>query len=85
MEALLERSRRKPNLRNRVDPVVEDAVLKHAIDEPAHRQTRTSNELRKVGVCVSPNHRITESPNAIGNFDRWQENLAAEECSLNFI
>ena len=54
VEALLEKSRRKPNLGNRVDPVVEDAVLKHAIDEPAHGQTRTSNELRKVGVFVSP-------------------------------
>jgi len=53
VEALLEKSRRKPNLGNRVDPVVEEAVLKHAIDEPAHGQTRTSNELRKVGVFVS--------------------------------
>ncbi len=54
VEALLEKSRRKPNLRNRVDPVVEDAVLKHAIEQPAHGQTRTSNELRKLGVFVSP-------------------------------
>lgn len=54
VEALLEKSRRKPNLKNRVDPVVEDAVLKHAIDEPAHGQTRASNELRKKGVFISP-------------------------------
>jgi len=54
VEALLEKSRRKPNLRNRVDPVVEEVVLKHAIDEPAHGQTRTSNELRKQGTFVSP-------------------------------
>ena len=27
VEALLEKSRRKPNLKNRVDPVVEEAVL----------------------------------------------------------
>ena len=54
VEALLEKNRRKPNLRNRVDPVVEDAVLKHAIEEPAHGQTRASNELRKSGVFVSP-------------------------------
>ena len=54
VEALLEKSRRKSNLRNRVDSVVEKAVLKHAIEEPAHGQTRTSNELRKVGVFVSP-------------------------------
>ena len=44
VEALLEKSRRKPNLKNRVDPVVEEAVLKYALEEPAHGQTRTSNE-----------------------------------------
>ena len=54
VEALLEQSRRKPNLRNRVDPIVEDAVLKHALYEPAHGQKRTSNELRKLGVFISP-------------------------------
>ena len=54
IEALLEKSRRKPNLKNRVDPVVEEAVLKYALDEPAHGQTRASNELRKIGVFVSP-------------------------------
>ena len=54
VDALLETSRRKPNVRNRVDPIVEEAVLKRAIEEPAHGQTRTSNELRKQGVFVSP-------------------------------
>lgn len=54
VEALLEKTRHKPNLRNRVDPNVEEAILKHAIDEPAHGQTRTSNELRKIGTFVSP-------------------------------
>ena len=43
-----------PDLRNRVDPVVEETVLKYALDQPAHGQTRISNELRKVGVIVSP-------------------------------
>lgn len=54
VESLLEKTRRKPNLQNRVDPVVESAVLAHAIEEPAHGQARTSNELRKIGVFVSP-------------------------------
>ena len=54
VEALLEKSRRKPNLKNRVDPVIEKAVLKHALDEPAHGQTRASNELRKLGAFISP-------------------------------
>jgi len=54
VEALLEKSRKKPNLKNRVDPEVESAVLKHALDEPSHGQTRASNELRKIGIFVSP-------------------------------
>ena len=29
-------------------------MLKHALDEPAHGQTRASNELRKAGIFVSP-------------------------------
>lgn len=54
VEALLERTRRKPNLANRVDEVVEQAVIKSATDFPAYGQTRTSNELRKLGTFVSP-------------------------------
>jgi len=32
----------------------EDAVVKYAVDFPAHGQARTSNELRKLGVFISP-------------------------------
>ncbi len=32
----------------------EQAVLKYAIDFPTHGQVRTSNELRKLGVFISP-------------------------------
>ncbi len=53
VEALLERTRRKPNLANRVDQAVEDAVIKFATDFPAYGQARTSNELRKQGIFVS--------------------------------
>ena len=54
VEALFERTRRKPNLANRVDLATEEAVIKFAIDFPAYGQARTSNELRKIGVFVSP-------------------------------
>ena len=54
VEALFERTRRKPNLANRVDQATEDAVIKSATDFPAYGQARTSNELRKLGVFVSP-------------------------------
>jgi len=54
VEALLHKDRRKPNPKNRVDERVEEAVLAYSLDMPAHGQVRTSNELRKQGVFVSP-------------------------------
>lgn len=54
VESLLEKSRRQPNLLNRVDEVTEKAVCEFAIQFPAHGQIRASNELRKLGISVSP-------------------------------
>ena len=54
VEALLDKNRRKPNLKNRVDPAIEDAVVAYTTDFPAYGQTRASNELRKLGTFVSP-------------------------------
>ncbi|WP_334119194.1 IS481 family transposase [Limnobacter sp.] len=54
VEALFEANRRKPNVRNRVEQHVEDAVCKMALDQPAFGQTRVSNELRKEGLFISP-------------------------------
>ena len=54
VDALIDKTRRKPNLKNRIDEATEAAVLRHALDEPAHGQTRASNELRKKGVFISP-------------------------------
>jgi len=53
VEALIDRSKRKPNVKNRVDESIEKAVLDYAINQPAHGQHRTSNELRKQGIFVS--------------------------------
>ena len=52
--ALLDKSRNKPNLKNRVDEATEKAVTEFAIDYPAYGQVRVSNELRKKGIFVSP-------------------------------
>ncbi len=54
VEALLDKNRRKPNVKNRVEEQVEQAVVAYAIDNPAYGQLRASNELRKQGVFVSP-------------------------------
>jgi transposase InsO family protein len=54
MEALKEKSRRQPNLKNRVAPETEEAVVRIAEEYPAYGQVRAANELRKQGVLVSP-------------------------------
>lgn len=53
IQALLDENRRKPNLKNRIDEMTTTRVLAYAIEQPAHGQVRTSNELRQLGVFVS--------------------------------
>lgn len=52
--ALQEVSRRKPNVKNRVDSHTEEAVKAIAIEFPAYGQKRASNELAKKGITISP-------------------------------
>ncbi len=53
IDALINKSRRTANPKNRVEEAIEQAVVAYATDQPAHGQVRVSNELRKVGVFVS--------------------------------
>ena len=52
--ALQEISRKKPCIKNRVEEHIEKAVIEFAIEKPAYGQLRTSNELKKKGLFVSP-------------------------------
>src|SRR5690606_14339592 len=53
-ESLLEKSRRVPNLKNRIDERIEARILEIAVEQPALGQVRVSNELRKEGMSISP-------------------------------
>ncbi|MGW9797082.1 winged helix-turn helix protein [Serratia sp. 121840015-2] len=53
VDALINRSRRAPNLKSRTYEATEQAVFDYAVAFPAHGQHRTSNELRKQGVFIS--------------------------------
>ena len=53
VEVLLQKGLERPNIKNRLDEVIEQAVVAYAIEQPAHSQVRDSNELRKRGTLVS--------------------------------
>lgn len=53
LEALLDKSRRVPNLKNRIDERIEQRVCELAVENPALGQARVSNELRKEGLSIS--------------------------------
>ena len=53
LEALKEKSRRVPNVRNRVPEHVEQAVVELALENPSLGQKRASDELRQRGVFIS--------------------------------
>ena len=53
VEALINQSRRAPNIKNRVESSIEEAVIAYAVEQPAHGQVRVSNELRKRGIFIS--------------------------------
>ncbi len=54
VEALLETSKRKPNMRNRIDEAIEEEILSLSFEYPAYGQVRIKNELAKKGMKISP-------------------------------
>jgi hypothetical protein len=86
VEALLNQNRRVPNVKNRVDEAIELAVVDYAIEYPDHGQSRTSNELRKKGVFVSPSGvRSVWLRHGLANFKGRLAALEAKMASDNNI
>jgi transposase InsO family protein len=81
VEALMDKSRRQPNYKNRVEESVENAVVAYAVEFPAHGQHRASNELRKRGVFVSGSGvRSIWLRHGLANF---KVRLKALECKVD--
>ena len=53
IEGLVEKSRSKPRVGNRVPEEFEKAVLDYSLEFPTHGQTRVSNELKRRGIVIS--------------------------------
>lgn len=51
--ALMDLNRRKPNIKNRISPEIEEKLVKIAVEKPAWGQLRVSNELKKQGILIS--------------------------------
>jgi transposase InsO family protein len=84
--ALLEISRRKPIMKNRVDIEIENSVLKLSEDQPAYGQVRVSNELKKKGIFISPGGvRCVWLRNDLETFQKRLKALEAKSAQENFI
>lgn len=86
VEALFEVSRRKPNVKNRIDEKTEMAVVDYALEYPAHGQARTSNELRKQGIFVSASGvRCIWLRHELGNFKARLKALEAKVAQEGLV
>jgi len=86
IENLANKNRKKPNYKNRVEEVVEKAVIEYATEEPAHGQLRASNELRKRGVFISPGGvRCVWLRNGLSNFKSRLKALEAKMSEEKII
>lgn len=79
-QALQEISRRKPNLKNRVEPEIEQAVLEFATEQPAYGQLRVSNELKKRAISVSA--ATVRNIWMRNNLETFKKRLAALEAKM---
>jgi transposase InsO family protein len=86
VDALFDKSRRQPNLKNRVDEQTEQAILDYVIECPAHGQVRVSNEMRKRGIFISPSGvRSIWLRHNLASFKERLNALEKKSAEENFI
>lgn len=86
VDALFDKSRRQPNLKNRVDEATEKSVMDFAVEYPAHGQVRVSNELRKRGIFISASGvRSIWLRNNLESFKKRLVLLEKKSAEENFI
>ena len=93
VEALLEKPRRAPNFKNRVDEETESAVVDYAVEYPAYGQVRVSNELRKLGVGLTAEHidnkrannRAENSHQPVRRRERKQQRFKSPGSAQRFL
>ncbi|MBT7765633.1 MAG: IS481 family transposase [Bdellovibrionales bacterium] len=95
IDALLEKSRTCPRIGNRVSPEIEQRLLDYSLEYPTHGQTRTSNELLKQGVVLSPGgvrsiwlrHDLEVKSKRLKRLEQWaaEENRVLTESQVQAL
>lgn len=86
LDNLLDKTRRKPNLKNRVDETTEEATIEIAFTHPAYGQVRASNELRKRGIFISGGGvRSVWQRNGLETFKKRLLNLESKTAQKGLV
>lgn len=86
LEGLVEKTRRAPRMSNRVEEGIERKILDYSLEFPTYGQVRVSNELKQMGITVSPGgirgvwlrHSLEKKGQRLKRLEKW----AAENSNV---